>query len=149
MVVTPKQLASELGELWGSLMRARGESNVIALFEELDLSLTHVKTLSALSNCAEDASVKGLADLLGLSLPATSRTVDVLLRRGWLARREDEQDRRIKRVRLTDEGRDVIERIHTARMEGIEAWTAELSDGQRKRLSAALRPILDSLETPR
>jgi len=34
-------------------------------------------------------------------------------------------------------------------MEGIEAWTAGLSDGQRERLSAALRPILDSLETPR
>ena len=141
--MSPKQLASELVTLWTGLMRHQGETSVLALFEELDLSMTHFKALHALAGCTDDASVKGLADLLGLSLPATSRIVEALLRRGWLERYEDADDRRVKRVRLTDDGRAILDRIHVARLEGIEAFTATISDRDRTRLSAALRPVLD------
>ena len=73
--------------------------------------MTQMKTLGMLDDCVEEVSVKELSERLGLSLPATSRTVDGLLRRGLLSRREDTEDRRIKRVRLTDDGRDVVDRI--------------------------------------
>jgi DNA-binding MarR family transcriptional regulator len=76
-----------------------------------------------------------------LSLPATSRTVDGLLRRGLLSRHEDLEDRRIKRVRLTDEGRRVVHRIVTARLQGLEAFATTLSDDQRAALMAALSDL--------
>ena len=77
-----------------------------------------------------------------MSLPATSRTVDGLLQRGLLERREDEHDRRIKRVRLTDEGRDVVDRIDTARLAGPRGLRRHaLPDEQRAALlAAAARP---------
>jgi DNA-binding MarR family transcriptional regulator len=138
--VTPKQLAEELMALWHDLMRG-GASSVYELVAKLDLSLTQMKTLHALADSAAEVSVKDLADRLGLSLPATSRTVDALLRRGWLERREDEYDRRIKRVGITPEGRDVIERIDAARLVGIEKYTASLTPEQRSVLSSALSKL--------
>jgi len=136
-VVSPKELAGELLELWSHLMRGSSQQ-MFAILGELDLTMTQMKTLGMLENCVEEVSVKELSERLGLSLPATSRTVDGLLRRGLLSRHEDTEDRRIKRVRLTDDGRTMVHRIVTARLQGLESYAASLSDDQRAGLMAAL-----------
>jgi DNA-binding MarR family transcriptional regulator len=136
-VVSPKDLAGELLRLWSHLMRGSSQQMFVVL-GELELSMTQMKTLSMLDDCLQEVSVKELSDLLGLSLPATSRTVDGLLRRGLLSRHEDAEDRRIKRVRLTGEGRAVVQRIVTARLQGLEAYASTLSDDQRGQLMAVL-----------
>jgi DNA-binding MarR family transcriptional regulator len=137
--VTPQQLAAELLDFWGCLMRGRTE--VYALFEELDLSFTQIKTMAFLDHNDGDPSVKDLSESLGLSLAGTSRTVDALLRRGWVDRREDEQDRRVKRLRLTADGATVLSRIEAARLAGITDFTAALTPAQRARLSAVIADL--------
>jgi len=77
----------------------------------------------------------------GLSLPGASRIVDALLRRGWLERREDLHDRRMKRVGITPDGREVVDRIETARLAGLEDYAASLTPEQRNRLSSALSDL--------
>jgi DNA-binding MarR family transcriptional regulator len=139
-VVSPKDLAGELLDLWSHLMRGSSQQ-MFAVLGELDLTMTQMKTLSMLDYCIEEVSVKELSERLVLSLPATSRTVDGLLRRGLLSRHEDLEDRRIKRVRLTDEGRKVVHRIVTARLQGLEAFATTLSDDQRAALMAALSDL--------
>jgi DNA-binding MarR family transcriptional regulator len=94
-------------------MRGSAE-RVYQIVDEHDLSLTQMKTMHALADCGAEVSVKELADRLGLSLPGASRTVDALLRRGWLERREDEHDRRMKRVGITPAGRELVECIDAA-----------------------------------
>ena len=116
-----------------------------AIFEELDLTLTQVKALCALSDA--ELTVKELAERLGLSLPGASRAVDALVDRKLIGRREDTADRRMKRLRCTDAGRAALERLDEARLAGLEKFTATLPPAQAKRLSAALRPILDDLQT--
>jgi DNA-binding MarR family transcriptional regulator len=138
--VSPKQLAGELLALWSHLMRGSSQQ-MFAVLGELDLTMTQMKTLSMLDDCIEEVSVKELSERLGLSLPATSRTVEGLLRRGYLSRHEDSVDRRMKRVRLTDEGRDVVQRIVTARLQGLEAFATTLTDKQRAGLMAALSDL--------
>jgi len=107
--VSPKELAGELLGLWTHLMRGSSQQ-MFAILGELDLTMTQMKTLGMLDDCVNEVSVKELSERLGLSLPATSRTVDGLLRRGLLSRHEDTEDRRIKRVRLTDDGRAMVTR---------------------------------------
>jgi DNA-binding MarR family transcriptional regulator len=113
------------------------------LVEELDLTLTQLKALHALDLAAEEASVKELGEALGLSLPAASRTVEGLLRRGYLERREDDRDRRVKRVRLTPTGRDAVERLNRARLAGLESFASTLTEAQRTRLSGAIASLLE------
>jgi DNA-binding MarR family transcriptional regulator len=142
---TAVELAEQLLALWRAVLAPRGVASY-AIFEELDLTLTQVKALTALS--AAELTVKDLAERLGLSLPGASRAVDALVARGLLGRREDTADRRMKRLRCTDAGREALRRLDEARMAGVEHFTATLPAAQRKRLSGALRPILEDLAQP-
>jgi DNA-binding MarR family transcriptional regulator len=137
------ELAAQLLALWRQVISA-GNVDTYAIFEELDLSLTQVKAMCALS--LEEMTVKELAERLGLSLPGASRAVDALVERGLLHRREHDVDRRMKRLRCTDLGRSTLDRLDEARFAGLEKFTATLSAAQRRRLSGALRPILDDLQ---
>jgi DNA-binding MarR family transcriptional regulator len=138
--VSSRRLASELLELWHHLMRGSSD-RMYALIAELDISITQMKTLHVLADSGSEVSVKVLADRLGLSLPGASRIVDALLRRGWVERREDPDDRRMKRVRITTEGRTVLDRIEAARLAGLEEYAASLTPEQRTRLSSALSDL--------
>jgi DNA-binding MarR family transcriptional regulator len=137
------ELAAQLLALWRQVISS-GNVDTYAIFEELDLSLTQVKAMCALS--LEEMTVKELAERLGLSLPGASRAVDALVERGLLHRREDDVDRRMKRLRCTDVGRHMLDRLDEARFAGLEKFTATLPAAQRRRLSGALRPILDGLQ---
>jgi DNA-binding MarR family transcriptional regulator len=138
--VTPAQLASELHELWSFLMRDSYQ-HVYRLLTELDISMTQMKTIHQLQGCVEELSVKDVSERMGLSLPAASRTIDGLLHRGWVERREDERDRRMKRVRITEAGRGVVRAIEEARLAGLERFAETLTDEQRARLAAALSDL--------
>jgi len=120
----------------------KGQSKTMfALLEQLDLSMSQVKALGVLADCRCELSVKEVSEELALSLPGASRTIDSLLRRGYLERREDQHDRRMKRIGITDEGRDVARRIVEARLEGLEQFTSSLLPEQRARLMAALSDL--------
>ena len=138
--VTAQDLAGELLALWHHLMKGQSKT-MFALLDELDLSMSHIKALNVLADCGCELSVKEVSEELGLSLPGASRTVDALMRRGYLERREDEADRRMKRIGITDAGRDVARRIIEARLEGLEQFSSSLHPEQRARLMAALSDL--------
>jgi DNA-binding MarR family transcriptional regulator len=138
------ELAAQLLALWRAV--TGGDSvGAYAIFEQVDLTLTQVKALCALSST--ELTVKELAERLGLSLPGASRAVDALVERDLIGRREDPADRRMKRLRCTDAGRRALQRLDEARLAGLEQFTAALPPAQAKRLSGALRPILQGLGT--
>lgn len=136
---TATELAHALSGLWSEILRGSSRP-MLQVFEELDLGLSHVKALHALDACGCELSVKELGERLGLSLPGASRTADALLKRGLLERREDADDRRIRRVGITPAGRDAVARIESARLANLESWAQRLSPEQRARLLDALPP---------
>jgi len=138
--VSSRKLAAELLELWHHLMRGSSQ-HLYELISELDISITQMKTLHVLADTGSEVSVKELSDLLRLSLPGASRIVDALMRRGWLERREDPDDRRMKRIGITPAGREILDRIETARLVGLEHYAASLTPEQRTRLSSALSDL--------
>jgi DNA-binding MarR family transcriptional regulator len=92
---------------------------------------------------ALELSLKEAAELVLVSLPAASRMVDDLVRRGFVERHEDAEDRRMKRVSVTDDGRSVIRRLNAARLSRLEQFTQTLTDVERRKLSAALSKLLE------
>ena len=111
---------------------------------ELDLSLTQLKGLSVLDEHADEAlSVKALSERLGLSLAATSRSVDGLVKRKLIERDEDPDDRRVRRVRLTARGRRTIERLVEIRIAALERLVDSFDDEQREKLADALDSIIE------
>lgn len=114
-----------------------GNGEVLAAVEELGISLTQMKALGVLDTKGE-SSLKALGEALGLSLPAMSRSVDGLVKRGWVTREEHPDDRRSKIVRITPAGSEVIHEIATLRFSGLRTFVESLDDDQRQALAHAL-----------
>ena len=106
-------------------------SDLLAAVGETELTLTQIKLLHHLEITERQLTLKEAAELVHVSLPAASRTVDDLVRRGFVARHEDACDRRMKRVSLTDTGRAVLIRLGAARLQGLEQFSASLSERER------------------
>ncbi len=133
------------GDLYALVVHLHKDCNA-DLFEAvgtLDLSLTQIKLLHHLEEAARELTLKEGAELVHVSLPAASRTVDELVRRGFVERHEDVDDRRMKRVRLTDDGRAVIRRLNAARLSGLQQFTETLTDAERRKLAGALTKLLE------
>jgi DNA-binding MarR family transcriptional regulator len=109
----------------------------------LELTLTQIKLLHHLQDATTPVSLKDAAELVHVSLPAASRTVDDLVRRGFAGREEDAEDRRMKRVTITDAGRSVIRRLNAARLSGLRQFVDHLTDTEREKLAGALEQLLD------
>ncbi len=108
----------------------------------LELTITQIKLLHQLEGAAGELTLKQAAELVVISLPAASRTIDDLVRRGFVERHEDEDDRRMKRVSVTDRGRHVIRKLNAARLSGLEQFAQTLTDSERQALAGALEELL-------
>jgi DNA-binding MarR family transcriptional regulator len=127
-------------------MNKNCNSDLFAAVGELELTLTQIKLLHFLEEPAAALTLKEAAELVHISLPAASRTVDDLVRRGFVERHEDPDDRRMKRVSPTEAGRAVIRRLNAARLTGLEKFVQTLADGERARLADALAALLERPE---
>ena len=85
-----------------------------------------------------------LADLERVTQPTMSGLVAGLERRGCVERCADGADRRVVLVRLTEEGRKVLDEIHESRSQVLQAWLALLGEEDRASLARSL-PALRQL----
>jgi DNA-binding MarR family transcriptional regulator len=141
------QVADGLYAVLHHLMRSSGRE-VFQAMADADLTLTTYKALHALDQreLGDNVCVKHVAEDLVMSVPAASRIVDGLHQRGYVERREDEQDRRMKRVAITPAGRAVMARVNATRLAAAQQFAATLTEAERKRLAAALTPLLERPE---
>jgi DNA-binding MarR family transcriptional regulator len=138
--VTTDALAERLLLVWKELTSLAG-GEVVDVLDELELSLAQLKILEVVSAAGERPSVKALSEQIGCSLANSSRAADALVRRGLVERREDEHDRRVKRLGLTAEGAAALERIDAVRLAALERFAARLEPDQHARLLGALEDI--------
>lgn len=117
--------------------------DVISLAHEFEISFSQMKALHLLRDQEEPVSVKALGDKLGLSLAAMSRAADGLVQRGLVDRIEDGEDRRMKRLSLTEAGYELVEKLIESRLAGIEQFVTNLSAKERALLAKGLEPILE------
>ena len=139
--VTVEDLTDDLARFAGFVMKtASGDAFQVAA--DLDLSMSQLRAMFILVNSAEQPALHELAAHIGLSVAATGRAVDGLVRNGLVTRTEDIEDRRVKRLAPTAAGTDAIERITASRRAGVARFVAEMTDREREDLSAALAPLL-------
>ena len=133
------ELARDLSALFSHVM---ADPDLLRSLDAGELSMSQFKTLAMLGRSREEITLKEVAESMGLSLPAASRAVDGLCQRGYVDRREDEHDRRMKRVRIGAAGVDAMDRVAAARVAVIARFLETLPDRDRDRLAGAIAPIL-------
>jgi DNA-binding MarR family transcriptional regulator len=135
-------VADQLFALFVHLMRT-ARSDQLGLVAELDLTHSQCRMLALLGEDQDaEYSLKDLAAGIGISLPAVSRGIENLLQRGYVERREDEEDRRMKRVSITGAGLEIYQAMYGAKYEAIREFAATLGAAEAEQLSAALEPIV-------
>jgi len=110
---------------------------IMQTFEDLDYSLPQMAVLLLLDEEGE-LSIKQAAQLLGRSISATSRLLDQLVVRGMISRREDERDRRAKRVAITEQGRAFIMTLEQRRADVQIAVMEYLSAEEQAEVTRAM-----------
>src|SRR5437667_12809629 len=109
--------AAELSALVSALfsnINRRSAGASLAVMGEAGLTMPQLVTLHMLAH-AGGRSVGTIAGCLRLSPPATSHLVDRLVRARLVVRTEDPEDRRQKRLAITEAGRGLVERINSER----------------------------------
>jgi DNA-binding MarR family transcriptional regulator len=146
----PRQSAGELPLKLGAFMlRCLGgaSSEVFRVIDESGLTFSQMKVLVELEAADDDArTVTALSEVLGISAASASRAADGLVRKKLATRVEDAKDRRVRRLALTAKGRELADRIISARLAGLEDFTASLATGERQKLEAALDALLERPE---
>ena len=82
-----------------------------------------------------------LARHKGVGLPTISKSVDMLVRRGWAERWVDKSDRRQTLVRLTASGRRVLDKCRRALEEFLDARLASLTAAERNEIDRSLQQV--------
>jgi DNA-binding MarR family transcriptional regulator len=93
------------------------------------LSLVHVNVLAVL-DIDGPIPMGGLAEALDVSQASATGIVDRMEQRGLVERRRIDDDRRVVRVALTDEGRRLIAGMAAERREHLAAMLETLTDAE-------------------
>src|SRR3954452_7420050 len=109
---------------------------------EAEVSMSQLKVLHILTLDTPELSLKVLGDRLGLSLPAISRAIESLVQRGLVTRAENAEDRRMKTVKVTDAGRELVDHLLEVRSAGSEQCVETLTPEEGANLATALEPIV-------
>jgi len=115
--IKAKEYANELESLFSQTHRLFQEQ---AHKKQWDLEITMpqficLKILEARNNCM----MKELAENLQLSLGTVTGIIDRLIKAGFVERYRDDRDRRVVRVKLTKEGKKVLQKAMRKRKERL------------------------------
>ena len=100
-------------------------------------------------------SVGDVGHGLTMTFSAASQLVDRLVRKGWVTRNDNERDRRQSEIRLTDEGRELVERIRYRRIADMSRILDRMDPDSRaalvgnleKFITAAIEDAKSALDT--
>ncbi len=137
-----RPLADQVWRAMASLVLDNRDGWRRMVVEKTGLPFSRVRILRRLAR--QSMTVKGIAEATALDAPAATVAVNDLERRGLVVRRIDPDNRRCKRVSLTDEGRRLMAVI--AEMDDpAPAGLAALSEAELRSLHA----ILEKATAPR
>lgn len=126
-------------------LAARASCSTVDRVAAADMTLSQLRMLMVLFHSDHDLSVNELAEAVDLSLAAAGRGADRLVAIDLVVRREDETDRRVKRLSLSDQGRELIQSQFRVRDEDLASIVAEIPGDVRTALRSALSSALESI----
>jgi DNA-binding MarR family transcriptional regulator len=119
----------------------------VTVMNEASVSLPQVLLLSHVERGATSPS--DLAEATHVSLPAVSQMIERLVQQGWLARTEDERDRRRKSIAITGPTRALLRKLGAARSAEYALGLASLSPALLREMRDVVARAADELEPAR
>ena len=140
---SPKQL-TEVIRQWSEVFMRRSGRDFKRFMTETGLSFAQLSILMRLYHHGWEGGVSEVGEHLGVTTAAASQSVDRLVQMGLIERREDPEDRRLKRLALTPKGQTLMEQGIAARGKWIEGLTEALNPEQQEMVIAALTLLTEA-----
>ena len=113
-------------------------------FRKQGLTIPQVRALAVLS-VADGVTIKELSVYTVIEQSTMSRTLDTLEAQGLVRREAAENDSRVRKIHLTDEGRAEFSRAWPGMHEAFERMFNGIDDAEYAALIATLQKMLDNI----
>lgn len=127
---------------WMEIFMHRSMRGYMHYAREKGLSRSMIGTLFHLSH-RHHAGVTDLGEHLGVSSAAASQMLEHLVEEGLIQRSEDPDDRRMKKITLTEEGSRVMKESVSARLGWIDELEENLSEKEKDQITKAIQLIIE------
>jgi DNA-binding MarR family transcriptional regulator len=105
----------------------------------IDISLPEIFVLGRLSS-KEEPSMSELGRSISMDPSTLTRTVDKLVKKEYVVRKPDLEDRRVVRVAITAKGKKIISKLEKQRKKHVESILHQMT-------SSEIRDLLNILKT--
>ena len=135
--MSPTKVLTDVIREWSEVFMQRSMHDFKRFMDMTGLSFSQINILMRLFH-DKGTGVSEIGDQLGVTNAAASQAVDRLVVLGLIERTEDPDDRRAKRLALTQKGRALIEQGIEARSKWIEGVMDVLTPEQQNMIISAL-----------
>ncbi|MFC9933982.1 MarR family winged helix-turn-helix transcriptional regulator [Glutamicibacter sp. NPDC127525] len=140
------ELLRQLHQSTDAIATAALPSSILPLLN-LDLTAQQVKVLTILVTAENGSTGQLLAKGFGVSMASMSGMLDRLVTRGAAERYPDPHDQRVRRIKATPLGREVVRQLVADRPELADEITALLSTGDLAALAQGMAAVARAMET--
>jgi MarR family transcriptional regulator for hemolysin len=124
----------------GRLLRKRFDQRA----RDLGLTRSQWQVLALLAR-NEGLNQAAIADLLDIEPITLSRQIDRMQQAGWVVRTADPSDRRVRLLRMTDQARDILDRMRTIGRCVIDEALEGLSGDEIQHMTQGLEQLRTTL----
>lgn len=110
-----------------------------------DLSLPQIGLIKWIAD-SPGCRLQDIAQGLGLSAPTVSVAIQRLVRKGWLERKSDPEDKRAKRIYPTLKAGELQAKFKSLRRKGIKQFLAGLEENEQDQLISLLEQALNAFD---
>jgi DNA-binding MarR family transcriptional regulator len=140
--VTRQALIARVGALQDEFARASMRSQSEVLVDQ-HLTLAQFRTLLYL-HVEPSPAMADIAQMLAVRPNIATGVVQRLVDRGWVRRTADAQDRRVRRLSLTPQGRSLVDQIVEAAQQDFVKVVSALDDEQLGQLAGILEVLIEA-----
>lgn len=102
------------------------------------VSIPQLRFLTAIGEGLDQTSI--LARTMGVSQAAVSKMIDGMVERDWVERLSDE-DRRVTRLVLSEKGKRLNQKVHSAIEDRIDVLLKDITKEERQTLKSGLQVL--------
>lgn len=139
------ELLHQLHESTEIIATAALPSSILPLLN-LDLTAQQVKVLTILVTADNGSTGQRLAKEFGVSMASMSGMLDRLVSRGAAERFPDPHDQRVRRIKATPLGREVVRQLVADRPELADEITALLSTSDLAALAQGMSAVAQAMQ---
>jgi DNA-binding MarR family transcriptional regulator len=107
----------------------------------IGLSMPQIGTLFHLTR-GGTSGISNISDDLGVSNAATSQMLDRLVQQELILRSEDPNDRRVKKIVLTEKGQRILEELIQVRQAWVEELAVALAPEEKEQIVTAFKILI-------